>query len=161
MRRIKLLCRSGRLSTTPLKSGSRRAWHKITANRSDKTWNASWASVSAASIFRRKVPSVLSLKQHPITLGGAYWRRLELVSNCHHIKFNLYQWAPPLGRLPYLPIYRSALLGQSLAGRPAGAGLPANFSACAAQLGLRPGGGGRSPPRPHRHVTTSKRTVSF
>jgi len=40
------------------------------------------------------------------------------------------------GALPYLAIYRSASVGRSLAGRPAGAGLLANFSACAALLRL-------------------------
>jgi len=42
-------------------------------------------------------------------------------------------WAAPVS-----PVHRSALLGQSLTWRPAGAGLPANFNACAArQAGCR------------------------
>jgi hypothetical protein len=49
------------------------------------------------------------------------------------------------GGLPYLPFHRSACVGAGLAGRSLGRSLPANFRACSAQLGLRPGGGGRSP----------------
>jgi len=42
-------------------------------------------------------------------------------------------------------VHQSALLGQGLLWRSLGRSLLANFNACAAQLGLRPGGGGRSP----------------
>jgi len=43
------------------------------------------------------------------------------------------------------PVHQSALLGQGLLWRSLGRSLLANFNACAAQLGLRLGAGGRSP----------------
>ena len=52
--------------------------------------------------------------------------------------------APRAERAPVSPIYRSALLGQSLTWRPAGAGLRAN--AMRVRLVLRLAAGWRQPP---------------
>jgi len=66
------------------------------------------------------------------------------------LKFNLFYRAR--SALPYLPIYRSASVGRSLAGRPAGAGLLANVMRVQLCLRLAAGWGSCQTQRPHTNL---------